>query len=119
MGIYLGTNGRNVKRAIKAVLKQIERVSNEPLADYDLDKTKEQLKGNLMLGLENTSNRMSRLAKHELLVGRYISLDETISSIDSVKADEVVEIARELFQKTKYSAVVLGPVADGVLSVFD
>lgn len=119
VGIYLGTNKRNVRRAIAAVLKQIERFRQEPLPLDDLAKVKEQLKGNLMLGLENTSSRMSRLAKHEFLAGRYISLDETISGIDSVKADEITENARELFLNEKFSAVILGPSSKGVFSVFD
>jgi len=63
-----------------------------------------------MLSLENTSNRMSRLARHELLLNEYVDLDETINSINKVKGKEVIEVAVDLFDHNKLSAVILGPV---------
>jgi predicted Zn-dependent peptidase len=108
-GIYLGTDKKNVIKAINGILTELDRLINEPLSDSDLAKIKAQLKGNLMLGLENTSNRMNRLAKHELLIGRYVSLDETVSGIDSVTADEIVEISKKIFMKDRFTAVTLGP----------
>jgi predicted Zn-dependent peptidase len=118
-GIYLGTDKRNLNKALFAIAKEVERVVNEKLPRVDLDRTKEQLKGNLMLGLENTSNRMNRLAKHEFLTGRYIDLDETIASIDAVTPDEVTAIARQILVKDKFSAVAMGPVSDGVFSALE
>lgn len=119
MGIYLGTDKRNVKRAIAAVMTEMESLKNDKLAPADLARIKDQLKGNLMLGLESTSNRMNRLAKHELLLGRFIDLDETVAGIDSVTPDEIVELAREYFVKEKFSASTLGPASDGIYSIFE
>jgi predicted Zn-dependent peptidase len=113
-GFYLGVEKRSIKKAITAVLGELERISNERLSDSDLSRIKAQLKGNLMLGLENTSNRMNRMAKHELLVGRYISLDETIANIDSVRPEEIRDIAAEIFIKDKFTAITLGPTADNI-----
>jgi predicted Zn-dependent peptidase len=118
-GIYLGADKRNVKRAISAVMGELDRIRQQCLSDDTIARIKEQLKGNLMLGLENTSNRMNRMAKHELLVGRYISLDETVASIDAVKADEVTNIAREIFVRDNFTAVTLGPVDNGVYSALE
>ncbi len=118
-GLYLAADKHNAKRAITAVMGEIDRVCNEPLSADDLSRIKEQQKGNLMLGLESTSNRMNRMAKHELLTGRYISLDETVSSINSVKADEITDIAREIFIRDKFSAVTMGPVDSGIYAPLD
>jgi predicted Zn-dependent peptidase len=118
-GIYLGADKRNVKRAITAVMGEMDRMCKETLSEGDLSRIKEQLKGNLMLGLENTSNRMNRLAKHEFLTGRYISLDETVASIDSVKANDITDIARDIFVHDKFTAVTMGPVDTGVYAALE
>jgi len=115
-GIYLGTDKTNAARALAAIRKEIDLITSEKLSDFEVSSAKEQLKGNLMLGLENTSNRMNRLAKHELLAERHISLDETIASIDAVTPDKVTEIAREIFQGKEFSAVTLGPVKGNIYS---
>ncbi len=118
-GIYLGTSRKNVKKALAAVRKEIDDITGSKLSRMEIEKAKEQLKGNLMLGLENTSNRMTRLAKHELLANRYISLDETVTNIDIVKPEEVTEIAGEIFQNNEFSAVTLGPVKGNIYSALE
>ena len=65
--------------------------------------------GNLVLGLENTSRRMSRLAKNELYLGEYISLDSLINLIDEVTADNVYDIANRIIQPDKFVSVILQP----------
>jgi predicted Zn-dependent peptidase len=68
------------------------------------------MKGNMVLGLENTNNRMSQLAKHEIYLGRYLSLDEIIAEIDRVDKDQVNRLVRELFVEGRLSMAALGPV---------
>jgi predicted Zn-dependent peptidase len=118
-GIYLGTDKNNIRKALIAVKSEIEAVIADRLDAAEIEKAREQLKGSLMLGLENTSNRMNRLAKHELLANKYISLDETVSAIDGVTADEILEMARELFWPGQFSAVVLGPVKGDVYTALE
>ena len=118
-GLYLGTEKKNVKSALSAVSREIKSVRRDKLSEVELQSAKEQLKGGLILGLENTSNRMNRLAKHEFLAERYISIDETIAGIDAVKADEITEIARLLFDGKRFSGVSLGPVKKQVFSALE
>lgn len=115
-GIYLGTVKKNVKSALAAIKSEIKMITSDKLSESDLQNAKEQLKGGLVLGLENTSNRMNRLAKHEFLAERHISIDETIAGIDAVKATEVTEVARILFEGRRFSGVSLGPVRKDVFS---
>ncbi len=118
-GIYLGTDKKNVKKALLAVRKKINEAMENKLPQDELERAKEQLKGNLMLGLENTSNRMNRLAKHELLAGRYISLDETVSSIDAVTSEGIAEVANDMFSKKDFTIVTLGPVENNIYKALD
>jgi predicted Zn-dependent peptidase len=107
-GAYMGTEKSNVKSVLSAIKKEIDLICTKKLSPDELHHAKEQLKGGLVLGLENTSNRMNRLAKHELLAERYISIDETIAWIDKVGADEIIEVAREIFSGKRFSGVALG-----------
>jgi predicted Zn-dependent peptidase len=118
-GVYLGTEKKNVKVVLSAIKKEIEMICNRKLQPDELRDAKEQLKGGLVLGLENTSNRMNRLAKHELLAERYISIDETITGIDAVESDEIIEIARELFAGQRFSGITLGSAKKEIFSALE
>ena len=109
-GIYLGTHRKNTVRVIDLVLKEIKKMKKDSLSRQELANAKYQLKGSLMLSLENTSNRMNRLARQELLLGKYVDLDETTTSISRVKGKEVIDVAVDLLDSEKLSAVILGPV---------
>jgi len=110
IGVYLNTEKGHTGAVLRAVFDELEKLKNTKLDSTELNSAKEQLKGSLVLGLENTSHRMNRLAKHELLLGKYISIDETVSQIDSVSSASMRDIAVKLFQPDKLTVTVLGPV---------
>jgi len=110
IGVYLSTDKKKAAAAIDIVIKEIRKFKDYRLPANELESAKEQLKGSLVLGLENTSNRMNRMAKHELLLGRYISVDETIAEINKITAAQVRDLANKLFRRDKFTITVLGPV---------
>ena len=118
-GIFMGTHKKNTVRVIELVLKEIQKLKRDNLTSKELSHAKYQLKGNLLLSLESTSNRMNRLARYELLLHDYMDLDETINSIDKIKARDVIEVACDFFSPGKLSAVALGPVGKGILNRID
>ena len=118
-GVYLATDKNNVQKAVAAVRKQLDRIAQEPLPKDVLSNIKEQLKGGLVLGLENMSNRMNRLAKHEFFLERHITLDDTINMINSVTADQITDVAKTLFDYNKFSGVTLGPVKGNAFSALE
>ncbi len=61
-----------------------------------------------MLGLESSTSRMSNLARQEMYFERFFTLDETIDEIEAVKAEEITEMANQLFQPEKIAVTVLG-----------
>lgn len=111
IGVYLNTEKNQTGQVISEVYKELEKFKSNSLSSIELDSTKEQLKGSLVLGLENTSHRMNRLAKHELLLNKYISIDETIQEIDKVNAADLLDLANQLFNPDKFTITVLGPVS--------
>ena len=74
----------------------------------ELRRAKDYLKGSLMLGLESTSSRMSNLARQEMYFGKYISLDELISSIETVTTESIQQMANASFDTRQIALTVLG-----------
>ena len=118
-GIYMGTHKSNAARVVELVLKEIRRFERNGLSTTELSDAKQQLKGSLVLALENTSQRMNRLARSELFLRDYLELDQIIDSINRVKAKDLVSLASELFRPERLSVVALGPLAKNALDQVD
>jgi len=85
-----------------------------PLADTELRRAKDHLKGSLMLGLESTSSRMSHLARQDIYFDRHFTLDETLEGIEAVTNEDVRRVAGHLFSNGSLGVTVLGPVTPGL-----
>ncbi len=81
----------------------------ESLTDAEIARAKESMKGNVMLSLESTSSRMSKLARYELYYGQQIGLDEIIGRIDGVTTDAVRQMALEIFTADQLAMAAIGP----------
>jgi len=114
--IYAGTTHKKVKKVIDLILTELRRFKEEPLQKEEVEKAKDQLKGNILLSYESTDNRMSRLAKGELYFSRFIPLKEILQGIKKVSAEDIQGLARELFQKDTFSLVALGKVKENEIA---
>ncbi len=83
----------------------------------ELVRTKNQLKGTLMLGLEGTYGRMNKLAKDEICQGRSVSLKEMLSEIDKISKDQIQTVAQELLNIEEMTVTALGPLPKSALAV--
>ncbi len=110
-GIYVGTDLDYVDHVRELINKELKKLQDERIPDKELEEAKAQLKGKLVLSLESTSNRMSRLAKSELYYDRFITIDELIEEIDNVEADDIKQFAGEFFNKDLFSEALLKPEA--------
>ena len=106
--IYAGTNPEWVDEVIEVTLKELKKVVREGLAPAELARSKSQLKGNMLLGLESTESRMNRLARNEVYCGRDIPLEEVAAEIERVTNDQVVELANAFFKPDTMGLVALG-----------
>ena len=108
--IYAGCANDAVGELIDVVIAELRRLKDEPLAESELQRAKDHLKGSLMLNLESTSSRMSHLARQEIYFDRQFSLDETLEGVQRVTSDDVQRVARELFADGSLAATVVGAV---------
>ncbi len=112
LGVYAGTGEDQVSRVLQIILREMKKLEGGSLPRQELQSAKEQLKGNLLLGLESTDTRMGRLARNQIYFNRFIATEEIIEDIGRVTADEVTELAHEIFRPDALSLAVLGPATE-------
>jgi predicted Zn-dependent peptidase len=112
-GLYIGTDKKSAARALTASAVELGRLKREAVPAKELASAKEQLKGNLVLGLESTSSRMNRIARHEIYLQKQMPLKETLREIDGVSADDVRQLAREIIDPRRLTAVAMGQLRPG------
>ncbi len=110
--VYAGTRPNNVNEVLDLIRHNMNDLCKTIVSEAELRKAKEQLKGNLLLGLESSSSRMSRIGTLEMTVGKYVTLDDVIAKIDRVVPKDISAIANALFQSDKLSCFILGPGQD-------
>ncbi|MBZ5555653.1 MAG: insulinase family protein [Acidobacteriia bacterium] len=108
--IYAGCSNEAVGEVLDLVVEELRNVKQAPVPDAELQRSKDHLKGSLMLSLENTASRMSHLARQEIYFDRQFGLDETLSGIEKVTAGDVQRVAADLFKNDSLAATVLGNV---------
>lgn len=108
--IYAGTRPANAEEVIQLILKNLSEIKYAGITAEELRKSKEQLKGSLLLGLESSSSRMSRIGKMEITLGKFIPLDEVVEKIDKVTLSDVKEAAERLFRDDLLCFTAVGPI---------
>ena len=108
--VYCGTSVEGFSQSVNIILEETQRLTEEKVLDVELTTCKRQLKGNLLLGLESTSNRMNQLARNEIYSGRHVTPEEIGEGIEAVTAENIRDLASTLFQKRNFALTVIGPV---------
>jgi predicted Zn-dependent peptidase len=112
VGLYVGTRAENLDEAIAVVGKELERCVEDPASEEELTRSRENLKGRVVLSLESTGARMSRLGGSLLHDMPILSVDEVIERIDSVTLADLQELADEMFITGNLSVAGVGPDRD-------
>jgi len=110
--IYAGTRPSNAATVSELIWQNIDELKKQGITASELTKTKEQLKGNLLLALESSSSRMSRIGKMEITLGKYISLDEVVTHIDEVSLEGLQQMIRHVFDPNTLCCTALGPITE-------
>ena len=108
VGLYLGTRADNLAEALAVVGAELERVGDDPATPDELERSKENVKGRVVLSLESTGTRMNRLGSSVLTDVPVLGIDEVIERIDAVTLDDLRELAAELWPVRRLSAAGIG-----------
>jgi predicted Zn-dependent peptidase len=119
LGVYLGTREENLAACLEIMSEQLADIAAGNVQDEELERAKENLKGRIMLSMESTSNRMSRLGKSLITDTELLSLRRIIAEIDAVDADALAELAAVLLAPEKLSAAGIGPSEERFLEAVE
>jgi len=108
--VYAATRPKEVDRVVDLVCRGIRQIGIKGLEQKELERAKTQMKGSLMLSLESSHSRMSKLAKDELTHGRHTSLNDMLAHIDRVNVEQVFNVSRQFFGLDSLAITGLGPL---------
>jgi len=111
-GFYVGVHPRQARETTRLVLNEIDRIKNEPVDSRELKDAVEYTKGSLLLATESADNQMVRNAQNEIHFGEDLALDTIIEKIEAVTADQILDLANELFNRNQMTLTLLGPVEE-------
>ena len=112
IGVYVGTREENLGSCVEICIEQIAEIAAGRLKKGELERAKESLKGRIVLSLESTSNRMSRLGKALVTDTELMTLARVMAEIDAVDPDELAELAAMLLPSERLAASGVGPDED-------
>lgn len=104
-GIYIGTDKSKTDLALSLIKKELEKFNDKPITASELSRTKSQVKGSMVLGLESMSNRMMRLAKGEIYYHKFQTVDSLIEKINNVDIASIQSVASDLFDLDRFSLI--------------
>jgi predicted Zn-dependent peptidase len=108
LGVYVGTSAEFVEEVVRVILSELRSLAAQGLRPEELTRARNQLKGSMLLGLETSDARMSRLAKSELFFRRDVTPSEIAAAIDATSNDQVVQLAEQLFRPERTALALLG-----------
>ena len=107
--VYGGTRPDDLQETMELVLEQFSSLKNGSIGAEELQMAKQQMKGTLLLSLESSDNRMTRLAKNEIFLGYQPQISDIIAEIDKVTIDSLQRVANKLLNDDSLNLQVVGP----------
>lgn len=111
--IYAGMNPEHLQTVIDLTKAEIDILLKKGITQDELNKSKEQLKGNYILGLESTSSRMNSIGKSELLLGKIFTPEENLEKMDRINMDNIYRVIEDIFKSNNLSVSAVGNVKNG------
>ncbi len=106
--VYAGTSAQNAEKVIRLTVEEFRRLKEQPIPEEELQRSKDQLKGNILLSLESSGALMSNLARQEMYFQRFYAVPEILDRIAGVSAEDVMKMARQLFVPESVAVAMLG-----------
>jgi len=106
-GVYFSTNDKQAGKVSEIVYREFKKLRNEEVKLKELNRVKEYIKGNTLMSLENTTNRMIRLANSINHYGKVVPVDYILNKIDSVSLHDIQKLSTEVLDESTLSRIVI------------
>ncbi|MDE1156401.1 MAG: pitrilysin family protein [Acidobacteriaceae bacterium] len=112
LAVYAGCAADKTREVLRLTLLEFTRLKQELVNDDEIKRAKDQIKTNMVLGLESSSSRMSNLARQRMYYGRFFTAEEIISEVERVTANDIQRLAQQLFLSDRFALTLLGNLGD-------
>lgn len=106
-GIYFSTNEKQSEKVNEIVRRELNKLRNIEVKAKELKRVKEYIKGNTLMSLESTTNRMIRLANSILHFGKVVPIENILNKIDAVTTDDILILSKEVLNETTLSKIII------------
>lgn len=113
LGVYAGTSVESTEEVVDLILQEFKKLAAGEVKEEEVQRTRGQLIGSMMLGLESTDSWMSHIARNEIYFGQPVTTEEICRRIRAVSRDDIVELAGTLLHPERATLTLLGDFADG------
>ncbi len=110
--VYAGTSKENFRKVVDLTIEEFNKIKKSGITKEEMERSKEHLKGSLVLGLESTSSRMSYLAKSQFYFGRIITVDEIFRKVDSLTLDDIMAAANKYLKDEYLTLTAIGDITE-------
>lgn len=107
--IYVGSTTGNVKEAVQVIAEQLQAIQEEPIGEEELMRTREVLKSQTLMALENTSARMTRMGRSVITGSELLTPEEISRRIEAVTAEDIQRLAKEHLRLERMYLSAVGP----------
>jgi predicted Zn-dependent peptidase len=111
--VYAGTSANKALEVVSLIMTEFAKLKQTLITPEELKRAKDQLKGNMLLGMESSNSRMANLARQEMYFHEFFTVEEVIRRVEAVQAEEVQTMAQRLFDPNRIAVTLLGRL-DGV-----
>jgi predicted Zn-dependent peptidase len=108
LSVYAGTSRESALKVVQCIVSEFAKLKSDPVPEEELRRSKDQLKGSLMLSLESSTARMSNLARQAMYFDRFYGMDQLIEKIEAVTAADLKQLADEFFHTESIAVTILG-----------
>jgi predicted Zn-dependent peptidase len=106
--VYAGTSAGKALEVVDLVMAEFHNLKENPLPEEELRRGKDQLRGNILMGLESSNSRMANLARQEMYFHQFFTAEEVIARIETVTAEQIQGMAKRLFVPDRIAITLLG-----------
>jgi len=110
--IYAGTAIDKTEKVVQLTLQELRRLKENTVSEGELKRAKDQLKSNIVIGLESSGSRMANLARQEMYFGRFFGVDEITQEIEAVTTADIQSLAQQLFRPEAIALTLLGNLGE-------
>jgi predicted Zn-dependent peptidase len=110
--IFAGTAVDKTEKVLQLTMQELRRLKEDTVSETELKRAKDQLKSNMVIGLESSGSRMANLARQQMYFGRFFGVDEITQQINAVTPADIQSLAQELFRPEAIALTLLGNLGE-------